>query len=94
MTEAEYKSVPTEEPITESTEEEPHSDKEEAEEEEVPSPTPAEQVDADPRFARPTPAPWKRALLLAFTAFLFWMAFNMRMNAKKDSEDNIVYADR
>lgn len=34
--------------------------------------------DSDPRFHQPTPSPFVRAALLLFTAFLFWLAFNMR----------------
>jgi hypothetical protein len=34
--------------------------------------------DSDPRFHQPTPSPFVRAGLLLFTAFLFWLAFNMR----------------
>ena len=34
--------------------------------------------DSDPRFHQPTPSPFVRAALLLFTAFLFWLAFDMR----------------
>ena len=37
---------------------------------------------ADARFDQPAPAPWKRAALVIFTVFLFWLAFNMRFAVK------------
>ncbi|KAJ7510640.1 hypothetical protein B0H11DRAFT_1955584 [Mycena galericulata] len=34
--------------------------------------------DVDPRFIQPTPSPWKRAGLLLFIIFLFWLAFQFK----------------
>ncbi|EIW77474.1 hypothetical protein CONPUDRAFT_168392 [Coniophora puteana RWD-64-598 SS2] len=45
----------------------------------------------DPRFERPSPPAWKRLLLIAFTVFLFWLAFAIR---PKQTEDKIIYASR
>lgn len=39
---------------------------------------PLPSFDSDPRFHQPTPSPFVRAGLLLFTAFLFWLAFDMR----------------
>ena len=46
----------------------------------------------DPRFHEPTPAAWKRAALLLFIVFMFWLAFNLPR--PKLPEAGVVYADR
>ena len=46
----------------------------------------------DPRFHEPTPAAWKRAALLLFIAFMFWLAFNLPR--PKLVQSSVVYADR
>jgi hypothetical protein len=46
-------------------------------------------------FNQPTPSPWKRAALIAFTVALFWLAFSMRMSlyqAKKQPQ--VIHAQR
>ncbi|KAJ7083440.1 hypothetical protein C8R44DRAFT_822443 [Mycena epipterygia] len=46
---------------------------------------------ADPRFIQPTPSIWKRAGLLLFIVFLFWLAFQFK--AVK-STPKVVHASR
>lgn len=46
----------------------------------------------DPRFHEPTPAAWKRAALLLFIAFMFWLAFNLPK--PKVYHSSVVYTDR
>ena len=46
-------------------------------------PDPIPSFDSDPRFHQPTLSPYIRAGLLLFTAFLFWLAFDMRKDMSK-----------
>lgn len=49
----------------------------------------------DPRFNPPTPSPFKRAALIAFTILLFWIAFNLRPSLwNNNREGKVVYASR
>lgn len=49
----------------------------------------------DPRFNVPTPSPWKRFALILFTAWLFWMAFTLRLNLnEKKAASQVIHADR
>jgi hypothetical protein len=56
----------------------------------------AEHEDAsqelDSRFHQPTPSPFKRAALIVFILFLFWLAMSMRWSSRKKPE--IIYASR
>ena len=58
---------------------------------------PLPSFDSDPRFHQPTPSPWIRAGLLLFTAFLFWLAFDMRRSMWVESgmgmNKNVVEVD-
>jgi hypothetical protein len=40
-------------------------------------------VTEDPRFNPPTPSPWKRAALLIFIVFMFWLAYQLRRGSKQ-----------
>ena len=46
---------------------------------------PIPSFDSDPRFHQPTPSPYVRAGLLLFTAFLFWLASDMRKDMWMES---------
>ncbi|KAI9461730.1 hypothetical protein F5148DRAFT_240615 [Russula earlei] len=52
------------------------------------------QLSQDPRFNPPTPPWWKRALLLLFIVFLFWLSFTIRVSLKKEADSQIVHAHR
>jgi len=41
------------------------------------------QLAQDPRFNPPTPSWWKRALLVLFIVFMFWLYFSMRISMQK-----------
>ncbi|KZT02533.1 uncharacterized protein LAESUDRAFT_730020 [Laetiporus sulphureus 93-53] len=45
----------------------------------------------NPRLNPPTPARWKRILLILFLLFLFWLVLRVRARAKKPQ---IIYASR
>ncbi|KAJ6623644.1 hypothetical protein B0H10DRAFT_2008995 [Mycena sp. CBHHK59/15] len=45
----------------------------------------------DPRFEQPTPSPWKRAGLLLFLLFLFWLAFQLKNTA---GPPKVIHASR
>ncbi|KAJ7626944.1 hypothetical protein FB45DRAFT_795185, partial [Roridomyces roridus] len=45
----------------------------------------------DPRFVRPTPSVWKRAGLLIFVIFLFWLAFQLQTHNRKPK---VIHANR
>ncbi|KAF8137156.1 hypothetical protein EV363DRAFT_1316875 [Boletus edulis] len=49
-------------------------------------------VDVDPRFDRPQSPAWKRAVLVALLAVLFWLAFHLRPGAKH--QPKVTYATR
>lgn len=67
------------------------SDQSDDDEEEIPE-VPVE-LPVDPRFHQPTPAPWKRAALLLFLFFLFWLAFSMRKDLW-NKKPEVIYAKR
>ncbi|KAI6021215.1 hypothetical protein EDC04DRAFT_2732863 [Pisolithus marmoratus] len=46
----------------------------------------------DPRFNPPPPPAWKRAALIVFIIFLFWLAYSLRPNKKPQQE--VIYASR
>lgn len=49
----------------------------------------------DPRFNIPAVSPWKRFALLLFTAWLFWLAFTLRLNiTEKKASSKVIYAER
>lgn len=45
-------------------------------------------------FVQPTPSPWKRAALIAFTLLMFWFAFSMRMSLYEAKQQQVVHAKR
>jgi len=52
-------------------------------------------VAPDSRFYQPTPSPFKRAALLIFIGFLFWLAFSLRKAAwRAKKSPKIVHAHR
>lgn len=53
--------------------------------------TTPEEVPHDPRFDQPVPSPYKRAALIIFMLFLFWLAFTMR---KAQRQPKVIYASR
>ena len=48
------------------------------------------QLAQDPRFNPPTPSWWKRALLVLFIIFTFWLYFSMRASMQK----GVIYSHR
>ncbi|KAH9961350.1 hypothetical protein BC827DRAFT_1103660, partial [Russula dissimulans] len=48
----------------------------------------------DPRFSPPSPPWWKRALLIVFIVFLFWLSFSLRASVQKEAEPQVVHAHR
>lgn len=48
----------------------------------------------DPRFHPPTPSPYKRAALLLFIVFLFWLAYDFRKAAWEARKPHVVHASR
>jgi hypothetical protein len=52
-------------------------------------------VAPDPRFYQPTPSPFKRAALLIFIGFLFWLAFSLRKSVwAAGGAPRVVHANR
>lgn len=49
------------------------------------------QLEQDPRFNPPTPSWWKRALLVLFIIFMFWLHFSMRASMR---EGQVLHAHR
>ncbi|KAF9517987.1 hypothetical protein BS47DRAFT_423092 [Hydnum rufescens UP504] len=63
------------------------------EEEEPPVRQPS--YEDDPRFRTPKVAAWKRAALIGFIIFLFYLGYRLRMMAiAVNTEDIIVHAER
>ncbi len=52
------------------------------------------QLAQDARFNPPTPPWWKRALLILFIIFLFWLSYSLHASMQKGSQPNIVHAQR
>jgi hypothetical protein len=93
MSQARYSRVPTEPPATPSgaNEYEGESDDESSQFVEETGRNTAPPL--DPRFNPPTPSAWKRAALLLFIVFLFWLSVRMRMGAPLPAED-VEHTDR
>jgi hypothetical protein len=52
------------------------------------------QLAQDPRFNRPTPSWWKRALLILFIISMFWLYFSLRASMQKAAEHKFVHSQR
>ncbi len=52
------------------------------------------QLSQDPRFNPPTPAWWKRALLILFIVFMFWLYFSLRASMHGGAQSQVIHAHR
>ncbi len=52
------------------------------------------QLEQDPRFNPPTPAWWKRALIILFIILMFWLYFSLRASMQRTAESQMVHARR
>jgi len=46
------------------------------------------QLSQDPRFSPPTPAWWKRALVILFIISMFWLYFSLRASMQRGAEED------
>lgn len=52
------------------------------------------QLAQDPRFNPPTPSWWKRALLILFIIFMFWLYFSMRASMHRGAKSQVIHSHR
>jgi hypothetical protein len=81
--------IGSESDLTDDESEAEHESKSTKKGSEVPPPV------SDPRFDQPTPSPFKRAALIVFTLFLFWLAVSMRKSIWEGTRPRkVIYASR
>jgi hypothetical protein len=52
------------------------------------------QLAQDPRFNPPTPSWWKRAMLILFIIFMFWLYFSMQASMRKGTKSQVIHSNR